>query len=104
MDKIISIRLHDARTERPSKSGNYIGLKRYSDGYSELSTFMYSRKYDAFNASDASGDANAITIDYWAELPDMTHARDDAPPTDAEEPDYAELDAQEDCVSEAANG
>ena len=82
----LTLTIHNARTHRPERSGYY--LAGYCDGERWMS-MPYSKEHDAFNALDCeSAPENAVAIDFWCDIPDV-HA-------EPEEPDYDELDKQED--------
>lgn len=63
---------YDASVCRPSTSREVLTARMNGNKPSMVQSVSYSVKFNAFNASDSSDDAeNAVDIDYWADLPTL---------------------------------
>lgn len=74
MLKLTTVQWHDAKTDRPPCDGTYL--------CNTLSTLImcldYNKQLDKFNVSEHGDPTTAIEPLYWAEVPDITNARDDS--------------------------
>ena len=74
-----NIHWHDATTERPPCSGEYLVIHRYPDGTRSVSTCVYSAHWDKFNVHDWTEDFEKVlkyeitNITHWAYLEDITN-------------------------------
>lgn len=70
--KEVKLVFHDAKEERPTKSGHVLCVTKHG-GVQHLE---YSKKLDLFNAYDCmeeyeEASKNAIEVDFWADITDV---------------------------------
>ena len=63
---IETIAWHNAKEERPTKSGHYLVACNHS-GQPYITKTVYSKKHDKFNCADKDDARYAFDVDYWAD-------------------------------------